>query len=93
MGRQNSAAEQVGPTPFGETVHLVNDGRDRATSIAVQRGPRGDRTVGFCSIPCRLVITVKLHCFDTCVPFVAAVRVLRWFLPLAFGSRVRYLMR
>ncbi len=77
---QRCRAEQVGPTPFGETVHLVNDGRDRATSIVVQRGPRGGGTVGFCPVPCRLVFTVKPHRFDTRVPPATAVRVLPRFI-------------
>ena len=45
--------------PVGETVRLVSDGRDISASIAVQRGPRGGRTVGYCPIPCRLILFVE----------------------------------
>ena len=31
-------------------VRLVSDGRDKTALIAVQRGPRGSRTVGFCPV-------------------------------------------
>ena len=45
--------------PIGETVRLVSDGRGISASIAVQRGPREGKTVGYCPIPCRLVLSVE----------------------------------